>query len=163
LLRAIFIIVLVCPLNTLPQTNVDSSETLSRLKLSVGYFGGKYSEVGENRPFFNLNFRATQLLKYENPIQFSFAFEAGVNLVSSLFPLYAKTGPELEIIKNFILAGNVGCMGILIYPVPFYGVNGFYLIQLSKNFNLEIEGGFHSSFWIVTEPTYYISFGISFE
>jgi len=47
--------------------------------------------------------------------------------------------------------------------VPFYGVNGFYLIQLSKNINLEIEGGFHSSFWIVTEPTYYISFGISFE
>jgi hypothetical protein len=131
--------------------------------LSVGYYGGKYIDVGENLPFFNLNYRATQLLKYENTVQFSFAFEAGVNLVSGLFPLYAKAGPELEIINNLILAGNIGYIGILIYPVPFYGVNGFYLIQLSKNINLEIEGGFHSSFWVVTEPLYYLSLGISLD
>jgi hypothetical protein len=160
--KAILIFVLVSPLMILPQTASDSSETFSRLKLSIGYFGGKYVAVGKNTFFMNLNYRASTLLKYKDNPQFGFAFEAGVNVIKGVFPFYAKVGPELAVVNNLILAGNVGYLGIFIYPAaPFYGVNGFYLIPLSKTTNLEIEGGFHSSFGV--EPLYYLSFGISFE
>lgn len=77
--RAILTFVLLSSLVILPQTTEDSSETLSRIKLSVGYLGGKYAEVGENSPFLNFNYRASQLLKYENAPQYGFAFEAGTN------------------------------------------------------------------------------------
>lgn len=110
-----------------------------------------------------MNYRASTLLKYEDNPQFGFAFETGVNVTSGVF-LYAKFGPELEIVSNVIVAGNLGYLGFFIYPAaPFYGVNGFYLFPLSKTTNLEIEGGFHSSFWKVTELLYYLSIGISFE
>lgn len=155
-------------LNVFPQIGLDSqsvdkSKTLSRLKLSTGYFGGKYIDLGENTFFLNFNYRASQLLTYEDNPQFGFAFEAGTNYFSGGFPLYAKAGPELEVVKNFILAANVGYNGILLSPFPFYGINIFYLIDISRNLNIEFESGFHSSFTIETDPLFYISFGLSID
>lgn len=68
-LFSIFVIILFYSTNILPQVILDSlneekSKTLSRLKLSGGYNIGKYLEAGENSPFLNFNYRATQLNKY---------------------------------------------------------------------------------------------------
>jgi hypothetical protein len=151
------------PQSVLDSNSINDAETQSRLKLSLGYFGGEYIDLGENTIFLNFNYRASQLLTYNDPPQFGFAFEAGINTFGGLFPLYAKAGPELEVIKNFILAANFGYNGILRSPFPFYGINIFYLIDIAKNLNTEIEVGFHSAFGIETDPLFYINFGLSID
>jgi len=145
----------------LDSQNVETNKTLSRLKLSGGYFIGKYSEVGEDFPFLNFNFRATQLNKISNQFDVGLALEAGVNFTGGLFPLYAKAGPEIKVIDNIIVGANLGYLGIFIYPIPFYGLNAFYLFEISKNIFIELESGFHSSFTEKNAPIVYINFGIS--
>jgi hypothetical protein len=164
--RLFLIIILFYSTNITPQVisdslNVKEYRTLSRLKLSGGYFVGKYSEVGKDSPFLNLQFRATQLNKYSKDFDAGLSFEAGINLIKGLFPVYAKAGPEAKIIGNLIIGANVGFIGIFIYPIPFYGFNSFYLFNIYNNIYLELESGFHSSFSEKNTPIFYLSLGLS--
>jgi hypothetical protein len=155
--KFIFLIpIFFCTSNILSQGDSDSgitgeSKTLSRLKLSGGYFIGRNSEAGEDSPFLNFNYYAAELNKSNDQFDFGFAAEAGVYMGSGFFPFYLKAGPEIVIIKNLIAGINIGYLGIFVYPVPFYGLNSFYLLELSDSIYLEFESGFHSTF---TEKKY---------
>lgn len=134
-----------CSSNIFSQNDSDSgiiggSKTLSRLKLSGGYFIGKYSEAREDSPFLNFNYHAAELNKPHEQFDFGFAAEAGVYINNGFFPFYLKAGPEIVIIKNLIAGINIGYLGIFVYPVPSYGLNSFYLLELSDSIYLEFEG-----------------------
>jgi hypothetical protein len=161
LIFIIFYSINITPQVILDAENAEESKTLSRLKLSGGYFMGEYSEIGRNSPFINLNYRATELKKYVKGFEAGLSFEAGVNVIKGVFPVYAKAGPEAKITGNLILGLNAGFTGIFIYPIPFYGLNSFYLFNISDNIYLELESGFHSSFSEKKAPVFYLSVGLS--
>jgi hypothetical protein len=155
-----------CTSNIFSQRDPDSgitgqSKTLSRLKLSGGYFIGKYSEAGEDSPFLNFNYHAAELNKSHDQFDFGFAAEAGVYITNGFFPFYLKAGPEIVIIKNLIAGINIGYLGIFVYPVLYYGFNSFYLLELSNSIYLEFESGFHSSFTEKNTPVFYFNAGFS--
>ncbi|HSR16477.1 MAG TPA: hypothetical protein VLM39_00175, partial [Ignavibacteriaceae bacterium] len=94
--KFIFLIpIIFCTSNTFSRSDSDSgitgeSKTLSSLKLSGGYFIGKYSEAGEDSPFLNFNYRAAELNKSHEQFNFGFAAEAGVYITKGFFPFYLK-------------------------------------------------------------------------
>lgn len=147
----LFLMILFYSTNIFPRadndtTGADEALTLSRLKLSGGYFAGGYSEIGMDSHFLNLNYRATEISRYKNSFDAGLSFEAGINFIKGIFPFYVKAGPETKIANNLILGANAGLLGIFIYPGPFYGFNTFYLIEISKNIFFELEGDFISPF-----------------
>ncbi len=150
----------ICPQNI---DGVKSFKTLSRLKLSGGYFLGEKSIIGGNSWFANFNYRASLLNKYGENFEIAPAVEGGINISNWFFPLYIKAGPEVKIIKNIMAGAAIGYVGILVYPTPFYGFNAFILNNLSENIYLELEGGFHFSFLDKNIPIFYLSAGISFN
>ncbi len=148
-------------LETSDSVTASESKTLSRLKLSGGYFIGKYSEAWEDSPFLNFNYHAAELNKTHDQFDFGFAAEAGVYINNGFFPFYLKAGPEIVIIKNLIAGINIGYLGIFVYPVPYYGLNSFYLLELSNSIYMEFESGFHSSFTEKNTPVFYFNAGFS--
>jgi len=122
---------------------------------------GNYSLVKKDMPFMNFNYRATYLDNNAETFDLAFAIEGGVNIVHEYFPIYVKTGPEIKLAENFYAAGSLGILGIFLTPVPFYGFNGFYLIEISKNIYLELETGIHAATIEPDKPTYYFNLGIS--
>lgn len=153
-------------LSVFPQADsssqsMDDSKSLSRVKLSVGYFLGKYSAVGENFPFINFNYHATILGKHSMRFDSGLFCEAGINYFEGLFPPYIKAGPQLKLYKNFIAGLSAGFVGILVYPIPFYGMNFYHLFELYGNSYVELETGFHLSFISKDIPIFYLSIGVS--
>jgi hypothetical protein len=157
---SLLLIVLIYSSNINSQS-FEESKTLSRLKLSGGYFVGEYSEVGEDSPFLNFNYRGTQINKHNKNFEVGLSFEAGINFIKGLFPVYVKAGPEARIIDNLIVGANGGFIGMFIYPISFYGFNSFYLFEISNNIYLELESGFHSPFTGDFSPIYYLNIGLS--
>ncbi len=126
-----------------------------------------------NHYFLNINHRSSNFDETTSPFQVKFAFEPGVNFLfeeeeySKLGILpYMKFGPEMSLIKNMFIGVSAGLVGSVYYdyfvPLPFWGVNSFYLSPVSEHLNIEFEFGFHSSFFF-SEPTYlmYFTVGIS--
>ena len=85
-----------------------SSKTLSRLKLSGGYFLGEKSVISGNSWFVNFNYRATLINKNDRGIEITPAVEGGINIANRYFPLYIKAGPEVKIFKNVIVGATFG-------------------------------------------------------
>lgn len=164
--KFIFLIpIFFCISNTFSQDvsysgKTGRSKTLSRLKLSCGYIIGKNSEAAEDSPFLNFDYRATELNSLPDQFDFGFAAEAGVNFLNGFFPFYLKAGPEIVLVKNIIASINIGYSGIFVYPVPFYGLNSFYLLALSNSIYLEFESGFHF-FFEKYNKLFYFNAGIS--
>jgi hypothetical protein len=156
----------------------ENADLLSRYRLSAGYVSLLLDEsiFDFHYPFFNFSYRSSGFTKTSSQFQIRFAFEPGVNglILSNVdygtdftlyFVPYAKYGPEMKLGENLFLGGSFGVI-IITYvkfsPVPFFGLNNFYLIPLSEKFNLEIEGGFHTTFSPDKLPLlFYITAGIT--
>jgi len=166
----------------IPQSN-ESINPLSRYRISFGYVNLllEDSDFEFHHPFFNWSFRSSGFDKASSSLSIEFAFEPGINglIVSkkifsggtdfSLFFIpYAKFGPEMRLGKNIFLGISLGLIlasyETSFFPFPFFGVNGFYLVELNESLNIEIESGFHSTFSPEKLPLlFYITAGISFN
>lgn len=148
-------------------------EKLSRLRLSVGYVDLLGDEDEFAFPFFNLSFRSSGFDRTSSKFMVKLAFELGINTLiifyennddmDVYFLPYAKFGPDIRLYNNLFIAGSAG-LAFATYegnfaPVPFLGLNGFYLVELNEKFSLELESGIHTSFgWPVL---FYVTVGIS--
>lgn len=165
-----------------PQSNTDlddnNFEKLSRFRLSFGYVSllAEDDNFSFRHPFFNLSFRSSNFDRSSSDFKVRIAFETGVNgLViadkdfndvnnfSFYFLPYAKFGPDVRLDKNLFLAGSAG-LALASYernfaPLPFIGLNGFYLYELNDSFSLELESGMHTTFGLPI--FFYVTIGIS--
>jgi hypothetical protein len=148
-------------------------EKLSRLRLSVGYVDLFGDEDDFADPFFNLSFRSSGFDRSSSKFMVKLAFEVGINAliisheyvdnVDLYFLPYAKFGPDIRLYNNLFIAGSAG-LAFATYegnfaPVPFLGLNGFYLIELNEKFSLELESGIHTTLgWPLL---FYVTVGIS--
>ncbi len=118
--------------------------------------------------FFNVNYRTSEFDPFTKPFRVKWAFEIGVNgafpiehnLESGAIIPYAKTGPEMSLIKNLFIGGSLGLASTLpVYfaVVPFAGVNSYYLLPINRNLFVEFEFGYHTTF-VVEKPPYLIYF-----
>ena len=167
---------------SLSQSNSDLDSTndvkLSRFRLSFGYVNllAEDDNFTFRHPFFNLSFRSSSFDKSSSDFKIKLSFEPGVNGLliankdfnnnlnySFYFLPYAKFGPEMRLRKNLFLSGSVG-LALASYesnfaPLPFIGLNGFYLYELNQKFSIELEGGIHTSIGL---PIFlYVTIGIS--
>ena len=162
------------------NTDLDSSNfvKLSRFRLSAGYVNllSEDNNYAFRHPFFNLSFRSSGFDRSSSNIKVKIAFEPGIsgliisnkdfyngNNFSFYFLPYAKFGPEIRLHKNIFLAGSVGLAlatyGSNFAPLPFIGLNGFYLYELNNMFSIELESGIHTSLGL--QPLLYVTIGIS--
>lgn len=156
----------------------ERDNLLSRYRISGGLVSLLFEENNFDfqYPFFNIRFRSSGFSKTKSDLfKIKFAFEPGVNgliLKSNIeyeidlfFIPYAKFGPEIRLSENLFLGVSSGVIVITYVkftPVPFFGLNSFYLIPLSEKFFLEMEGGFHTTFVPEKLPLlFYISAGIA--
>lgn len=165
----------------LSQDQTELNDRLSRYRFSLGVIDLliKDSDFKFNHTFFNWSFRSSGFDKSSSSIKVKFAFEPGLNGLilskktlndgtdfSLYFVPYAKFGPEIRLSKNFFLGASAGLIAIVydrFIPLPFFGINNFYLIPLNESLNIEIESGFHSTFSPEKLPLlFYFSAGISF-
>lgn len=166
-----------CLTTSFPQSDTtieeNHSEKLSRLRLSVGYVDLLGDEDEFAFPFFNLSFRSSGFDRSSSKFMVKLAFELGINTLiifyennddlDVYFLPYAKFGPDIRLYNNLFIAGSAG-LAFATYegnfaPVPFLGLNGFYLVELNEKFSLELESGIHTSFgWPVL---FYVTVGIS--
>lgn len=168
---------------TMSQVKTDrlhyDSERLSRFRLSLGYVNliEDDSNFEFSHYFFNLSFRSSGFSKNSDALTVKFAFEPGVNglIISNdyshdcnlYFTPYAKFGPEIKLGQDLFLGVSLGIVLVTyessFFPLPFLGMNGFYLIELNNNLSVELESGFHTTFSPENLPfLVYISAGISF-
>jgi hypothetical protein len=181
----LFILLLSVPLNIFPQTDSvitnDNNDRLSRYRLSLGTVNLLMADDNyEFRHFFfNVSFRSSGFNKDLSSFKIKFAFEPGVNglivaqknanneMTYDLFLVpYAKFGPEANIVKNLHLGLSLGLVlgsyKSTFFPLPFAGINCFYLLEIKNNLYLEFETGFHTSFSRGTLPyLVYLTVGIS--
>ena len=165
-----------------PQSNSDlddnALEKLSRFRLSFGYVYllAEDDNFSFRHPFFNLSFRSSSFDRSSSDFKVKIAFEAGINGLiiankdfndannfSFYFLPYAKFGPDIRLYKNLFLAGSAG-LALASYesnfaPLPFIGLNGFYLYELNDSFSLELESGIHTSLGLPV--FFYVTIGIS--
>lgn len=151
----------VIPQTTDNQIN-NNSDRLTRVRSAFGYVRllSEDNNFEFRHLFFNLSYRTSGFDKNSSLFKIKFAFEPGVNgliishkyvdKVDLYFTPYAKFGPEIKLSQNLFLGS---CLGIVwatyesaFIPLPFFGLNGFYILELNKNFALEFESGFHSTF-----------------
>ena len=173
--------ILLAQLDSLTQT--PSENTFSRNRIILGYVEllSHYPE-DENKAFFlNCSYRSSSLNKASKLFKMDFALETGLNFAfqsqfdrkwksTNIIIPYGKFGPEIYLGKNILFAGSAGLATILAegpfyaYPVPFAGLNSFYLIDLSRNFSIELECGFHTFLGPDNPPFWgYLNVGISFN
>ncbi len=143
----------------------DNSTRLSRFRLSFGYVSLLLEDNNSEfrHLFFNLSFRSSGFDKTSPSFKIKFAFEPGINgLVIAqkkfnnesnfylYFVPYAKFGPEIKLSKNLFFGSSLGIVLAFyessFFPLPFFGLNGYYLFELNKKFSIEIESGFHTTF-----------------
>jgi len=155
-----------------------SMEKLSRFRLSIGYVKllQEDDDVSFKHPFFNLSYRSSSFDRSSSEFKIKLAFEPGINGLlianndfnnksnySFYFLPYAKFGPDARLDKNLFLSASLG-LALASYesnfaPLPFIGLNGFYLYQLDNNFSIEVEGGVHTSIGL---PLFaYVTVGIA--
>ncbi len=184
-LLKIFIIFLFSISYLSPQTkNTKSNEEINRLSRYRLSFGG-VTLISEDinydfqHFFFNLSFRSSGFNRYSSSFKIKLAFELGVNgLIVARenfskgldhkvhFVPYTKFGPEARIIKNLHLGVSLGLVfasyTTSYNPLPFAGLNCFYLFEVSNHLYLEFETGFHFTFSPGTFPyLVYLTAGIS--
>jgi hypothetical protein len=167
-----------------PQSNSDLDSSnfvkLSRFRLSFGYVNllSEDNNYTFRHSFLNLSFRSSGFDRSSSEFKIKIAFELGINglIIANndfynsnnfsfyFYPLpYAKFGPDIRLDKNIFLAGSVG-LALATYesnfvPLPFIGLNGFYLYELNRKFSIELESGIHTSYGL---PLFlYITVGIS--
>ncbi len=111
---------------------------------------------------------------FAKPFGIKWAFETGLNGVDlhekdlqglAIVP-YIKAGPEMSLTRNFFLAGSFGLASTFNYFAVFMygGINSYYLIPLNKTLFLEIELGYHTTFFLEKIPyLIYFSTGIAFK
>ena len=181
------IILFVFALNETSVAQTDESfinqnlNLFSRYRLSVGYVSLLIddSNFEFRHPFFNWSYRSSGFNKASSSFGVEFAFEPGVNglIVSKIlddgsdfgffFVPYAKLGPEMRFGKNTFVAASAGFILVTyekFFPLPFLGLNNFYLIPLNEKLNIEVEAGFHTTFSHDNLPLLtYINIGISFN
>jgi len=167
---------------SLPQSNSDldssSFTKLSRFRLSVGYVNlfEEDNDISFKHPFFNLSFRSSSFDRSSSMFKVKLAFETGINGIliadkyfgnrlnyNFYFLPYAKFGPDIRLDKILFLAGCAG-LALASYesnfaPLPFIGLNGFYLYELNHKFSIELETGIHTS--IGLPVFFYVTIGIS--
>lgn len=151
---------------------------LSRSRLTIGYARLLEEDDGFKfkHPFFNLSYRSSSFNRSSSDLKIKFAFETGVNGLlivrnaspnkldySIYFLPYAKFGPEMRLNKNLFLSTSIG-LALVSYetsfaPLPFIGINGFYLYEFNETILIELESGFHTS---IRLPLFaYATIGIS--
>ncbi len=165
-------------------TYESPENTFARHRIFIGFADLlPHYQDDENRAlFFNYSYRTSPFNKANGKIQVKSSFERGLNIVFQtqwekkwesigLIIPYIKFGPEIYFGKNIFLSGNVGLALALIYgfyvpivPLPFAGLNAFYLIDLSEDTSLEFESGFHTFVGPEKAPfLFYFNVGISFN
>lgn len=154
-----------------PSAQKDAFK-LSRTTLSVGYvvlLPAKSNDLFRSS-FFNIHRRISEFDQYTKPFKFGFFFEPGVNILlpieSKSFSLpmpYFKGGPEMKITNEFYVGVSFG-FNLLLYgrsflPVPFNGLNIFYLTSISKKNFIELETGFHTVLPFSSDLLFYFNVG----
>jgi len=165
----IFLLIFIISGIGIPQTSSnpvkDNSILLSRYRLSLGYVSllSEDANFEFRHLFFNLSFRSSGFDKASSSFKIKLAFEPGINgliiaekdfynelYFNLYFVPYAKFGPEVRLSKNIFLGGSFGLIlasyESSFFPLPFAGLNSFYLIELNENLFIELESGFHTTF-----------------
>ena len=156
----------------------ENSNQLSRFRLSLGHvsFLSRDDTFEFRHFFFNLSFRSSGFSRTTDSFNIGWAFEPGVNglivsqrytsRVNLYFTPYAKFGPEIKLSRDLFLGASLGLVLATyesgFYPLPFFGVNGFYLVELTEHASIELESGFHSTFSPTELPLlFYFTVGVS--
>lgn len=169
-----------CFSNIYPQIAEPSKQSgkdlLSRFRIINGVSG--FTLAKNDSPalyYINVDYRTSSYSDSTNFFSLGFAAEPGINVVFSpenikdVFILpYAKVGPEISLFKNMYLGANVGFVGFLSegtlgMVTPVYGVNYFYLINITEKSYIELETGFHSPFQAPKSMFFYVAAGFSFR
>ena len=179
------ILLILSSFKILAQTDLYSAgkerERLSRYRLAIGYCRIVPEESGFDfkHYFLNLSYRTSGFSASSHSISVSGFLEGGVNALimseidhngfGTYFTPYGKLGPEINLTGNTFLSGSIGLVlityGYYFGPVPFVGINAFYLLKLNNDLFLEIETGFHTTFPNVDKLPYlmYLNLGLSLK
>ncbi len=169
LLFILLLALLACPVSALanPAPPDEDKIELNRSRLLFGYSSLVMSDEEPMfmNMFFNVNYRTSEFDPFTKPFKVKWAFEIGLN---GVFPIehnleggaiipYAKTGPEMSLMKNLFIGGSFGLAAVFMGYfgiAPYAGINSYYLLPLNRNLFVEFEFGCHSTF--VVEKTPYL-------
>ena len=162
------------------QTSEDATTQdtikLSRTTLASGYalLVTKDDKSHFNTAFINVHLRANGFNEFTKIYAVGWSLEPGVNVLVPInnntppIPMiYVKTGPEFKVSNKLYFAMSAG-VNVLIwdrtgFPLPFCGLNIFYLSNIFKKEFLEFETGFHTTIPFSPALLFYITLGISFH
>jgi hypothetical protein len=164
--------------NAQTQESITTQDTikLSRTTLSSGYalLITQDNNTHFNTAFLNVHLRANGFNEFSKIYAVSWSFEPGVNVLvpinKNTLPIpmiYVKSGPEFKVSNRVYFAISAG-LNVLIwdragFPLPFCGINIFYLTNFLKRQFLEFETGFHTTIPFTPALLFYITLGISFH
>ncbi len=149
---------------------------LSRATVSVGYVIHSPSKTNDNfqAVFLNIHGRISEFNQFTKPLKIGLFFEPGVNMllpvpvkgeVFSLPMPYFKGGPEIKINNELYASLSVGfnlfLYGRQFFPLPFNGINIFYLTNISEKNFIELESGVHTLLPFTSDLLFYINVGFS--
>ncbi len=145
---------------------------LSRTTLSAGYVSLSHANNNDDfsSVFLNVHRRISEFDQYTKPFKLGFFFEPGVNLLIPIgreysLPMpYFKGGPEMKVNNNLYAGASLGFILILygkFLPLPFNGLNIFYLTNISNKIFVEFEGGVHTVLPFAPDLLFYFTAGIS--
>ena len=155
----------------------DNSYLLSRSRILFGYSTliQKDEKPELKNIFMNINYRTSGFDSFAKPFRIKWAFETGLSGLDlqdkdlqgiALLP-YVKTGPEMSLLRNLFIGGSIGMASLVLnyFAVFLYGgINSYYLIPLNKTLFLEIELGYHTTFFLEKTPyLIYFSTGIGIK
>ena len=160
---------------TSEDTATQDTIKLRRTTLATGYVSLSpwEHEINYNSAFFNIHLRGTRFNEYTEAFKVAWSFEPGINILIPLkgkaysYPMpYFKTGPEMKISDKVYAATTIGINTIIyeggFFPIPFTGLNIFYLSDISTKRVWELETGFHTTIPFSAAFLFYITIGISF-
>ena len=161
---------------TSEDTVTQDTTKLSRTTLATGYalLVTKDDKTHFNTAFINAHLRANGFDEFTKIYAVSWSLEPGVNILVPInnntppIPMiYVKTGPEFKVSNKLYFAMSAG-VNVLIwdrtgFPLPFCGLNIFYLSNIFKKEFLEFETGFHTTIPFSPALLFYITLGISFH
>lgn len=178
LLTSFFVIVSFIYVSAQSSKNSTNQDTikLSRTTLAGGYalLVTKDDNSHFNTAFMNVHLRVNGFNEFTKIYAVSWSLEPGVNVLVPIndntppIPMiYIKTGPEFKVSNKVYFAMSAG-INVLIwgrsgFPLPFCGLNVFYLTNIFKKEFLEFETGFHTTIPFSPALLFYITFGISFH
>jgi hypothetical protein len=178
LLTLSFVAAFISYANAKLMEDITTQDTikLSRTTLAAGYalLVTEDDNSHFNTAFLNVHLRANGFNEFTKLYAVSWSLEPGLNILVPInnntppIPMiYVKTGPEFKVSNNVYFAMSAG-INVLVwaragFPLPFCGLNIFYLTDFFKKEFFEFETGFHTTIPFTSALLFYITLGMAFH